>query len=163
MIQSRKNEPIIYFDVFQFMKKLLSVLITFFCFETSFAQDSVQVVERSWAGGVCCSSGSDFTLDIPLSTEQRNIDSIWLFVPGYSIHLSENSLRTSNKNCTALFGWSSHDYSQDLPKINFYGITEEDVVYEDNYTDTPTITLFLSNGKTKIVPVKFREEIIAYP
>ncbi len=145
------------------MKKSIGILLTFFCFASSFAQDSISVVQRSWAGGVCCSSGIDFVLNIPVSMEQRNIDSLQLFVSGYRIHLSEQVLRSSNKNCTALFGWSSNDYGQDIPKMNYYGITEKDVFYEDNYSRTPAVTLFLSNGKTKIIPVKFEEQIIAYP
>ena len=145
------------------MKKLIGVFIALFSFTMVFSQDSILVVQRSWAGGVCCSSGDDFTFNIPLSIEQRNIDSIWLFVPGYRIHLSEKVLRVSNKNCTALFGWSSHDYDQNLPKMNYYGITQDDLVYDANYSNPPRITLFLSHGKTKNVPVNYREEMIAYP
>ena len=145
------------------MKKSIGIFITFFCVTFGFAQDSISVVQRSWAGGVCCSSGVDFVLNIPVSMEQRNIDSLQLFVSGYRIHLSEQALRASNKNCTAQFGWSSNDYGQDIPKTNYYGITEKEITYEDNYSSFPKVTLFLSNGKMKSVPVKFSEEIVAYP
>jgi len=156
-------EPILPKPVFLTMKNVIVGFLLAFCSSVSFSQDSVSVVQRSWAGGVCCSSGVDFTLNIPLGMDQRNIEGVWLYAPGFKIYLSEKVLRDSNKNCTATFGWSWNDYeAMNIPRIHYYGVMEEDVTFTGDMLE-PKVVLILSKDKEKEVPVKFTEEIVAYP
>lgn len=130
------------------------------------AQDSIRVTRISWAGGVCCSSGSDFTLNFPLKIEARNVDSMWIFIPGYPIHLSDQQLHTSNKNCTAAFGWSTNAQEESYYEktvLNYYGITQKDVFSIICDLTTTKVILFFSNGKTRELPIKYTEEFLAYP
>jgi hypothetical protein len=156
-------EPILRVRVFLTMKKIIAVFLLTFCVSAGFSQDSVSVVQRSWAGGVCCSAGVDFTLNIPLEMGQQNIETLWLYVPGYKIRLSEKTLRESNKNCTATFGWSWNEYeAMNIPYIHYYGISDQDVIFTTDISKARIVLVFF-NGNEKEVPVKFREEIVAYP
>lgn len=127
------------------------------------AQDSITLVQRTWAGGICCSSGTDISMFIPKEIDELNIDSMEVNIRGTKIHVSEAVLRSSDKKCYPAFGWSSNEYSQDFSTTNYYGISKEDCAYVGSYTDVPTIMIYLSDGRKQMIPVKFREEIIAYP
>jgi len=62
-----------------------------------------------------------------------------------------------------LFGWTTYYFHLNDPQFTCYGVEREDIVCEENNAFEPTVTFFLSNGKRKVVPVKFEEQMIAYP
>jgi hypothetical protein len=49
-----------------------------------------------------------------------------------------------------------------IPYIHYYGISDQDVIFTTDISKARIVLVFF-NGNEKEVPVKFREEIVAYP
>jgi len=78
-----------------------------------FSQDTLaNVVIHTWAGGVCCSSGTDITITLSDQLAHADFDSlVYVSSNGQNVLLYSNDFHvagaTKKPVCTLTFGWSS--------------------------------------------------------
>ena len=148
------------------MKRCIAVLLFLSALSSAQAQDSIQLKRTSWAGGVCCSKGEQFYLSIPKSLSRKKIDSLWVSIPGYRIHVSSALFLKGKKVSSASFGWETHsedEQSNSADQWSYKGIVVSDVLRITDLKSASKVTMFLKNGKTKEVPISYRTEFLAYP
>lgn len=97
-----------------------------------FSQDTLaNVLIHSWAGGVCCSSGTDVTITIPDELSRLDFDSlVYISSSGQQVSIYStdfHSAKTPKKDfCTFVYGWSSknYGYNEHLETTSYYGLPE---------------------------------------
>lgn len=97
-----------------------------------FSQDTLAKVSiHTWAGGQCCSGGTDVIMNLSDELIHLDFDSlIYISSTGQSTLLYSNDFHAVNTGvksfCTLSYGWSSMQYGQDQyisGTTSYYGLT----------------------------------------
>ncbi len=139
-------------------------LLSLFLLLTSIckSQDTISVHSRQWAGGVCCSSGNDIFVYLPIQKTVINIDSVLLFIQGITFDFTGNFLMDYGKVCSFSFGWRKQNcYTMDCESIGYYGIERNQIGTSDSLDNRAIF--YYSNGTKSDVFVKYTEDYLAYP
>lgn len=148
------------------MKQLILFVLFYALANVSYSQDSIQLKCTKWAGGVCCSHGENFHLSIPKSIAGKTIDSLWVFIPGFRIHVSAKLLIREKKKSRASFGWEIYTESESndvIQEKTYFGIEKSEMTVIPNEKSPQKVTVFYSRGKSKEYSLNFTVEQVAYP
>lgn len=152
-----------------FMKYLLIAVTTMSCFFLK-AQSHAEMNHHVWAGGVCCSAGTDFTLTLIFrSADYVCFDSVFVETEGMQFQLGENQfvktlVGDSLIRFTSRFGYSSHAAYETYAemKMSYYGVSEEKIHPVSNVENS--ITVYRKNGSVEPVSdFRVTESMTAYP
>ena len=143
------------------MKIILLSILLFFV-SKGYSQDTITVHSKQWAGGICCSSGTDFYVSFPVLKMAKNIDSVQILVQGMVIHLQGDNFTTSGQTCSFNFGWSNRNYYEPGGETtSYYGIRQNQISASENLKNRAIF--FYSKGIKNEAFVNFTEDYIAYP
>ena len=137
---------------------LLSVLLSLTGICRS--QDTITVYSKQWAGGICCSTGNDFTVNFPIQKMSMNVDSVDLFVNGLKIRFPGNLLMNQTPLCSFSFGWTQVGHYGD-PSTTYYGIRADQITVSGILENRAVF--YYSDGTKKEPFINLREEYLAYP
>lgn len=155
------------------MKLILTVFIVLSFYNLN-AQSphysSAKMNSHSWAGGMCCSNGQDYTITIYLEKGFNNcFDSVIAEVDGMKVSVPEKSFTKTEFNDSIVqyyfkFGWSNsgrEDNNYALKENNYYGIELKDIVFPEEYVNR--LTLVRHHNKEIIENLEFTRSITAFP
>lgn len=151
------------------MKYLLIFVTTMSCFFLR-AQSRAEMNHHVWAGGVCCTSGTDFTLTLTFrSADYICFDSVFVETEGIQFQLGENQfVKTlagdSLIRFTCRFGYSSNAAYETYTemKVSYYGILQEKIHPVSSLENR--ITLQRKTGSVEQVSdFRVTESMTAYP
>lgn len=134
------------------------------------AQSRAEMNHHVWAGGVCCTTGTDYTLTLIFrSSEYVCFDSVFVETEGTQFQLGENQfVKTLSGDSiirfTCRFGYSSdaayETYTE--TKVSYYGILEEKIHPVSGLENR--IALHRKNGLVEPVShFRITESMTAYP
>ncbi len=145
------------------MKKILLLLWLGCSWMNSFSQDSVYVEITNWAGGVCCSQGTIYTITFTTNRLDWEIDSVQLELDGIAFPLNYvNSMKIGPSSYRMQFSTTTNYHiDQDMPHVTFMGINSERI----HAIDPPyeLFRIWYKNGKIRNAPLVLTRNSIAYP
>lgn len=159
------------------MKQLVILLFSVVSISVNAQQISADFYANYWAGGVCCSQGTDMVLSISVDGNIQNyFDEVQLITENGSIYtLKETDFEHLNSGDTlqvyrVRFGYSSNgreEYTTEVEKIHFNGpeSLREFRWYlgsEDN-TNALKINVLRDRKTIPCEKLKIREDYTAYP
>ncbi len=135
----------------------------------SFSQDTLaHVTIHTWAGGVCCSSGTDITITLSGQLAQMNFDSlVYVSSNGQNVLLYSNDFQAINTLkkpiCTLTYGWSSMRYiTNEYPdRSTYYGLPESR--FRNTNGELPELRVYRNNQVIKKGKVNEQFTMTAYP
>ena len=113
------------------MKTICTIFLLVFGLN-GFSQDTLaNVVIHTWAGGVCCSNGTDVTISLSDKVLALDFDSlVYVSSSGDNVLLYATDFHTVNtpvkRICTLTYGWSSMRYGNNEYRgtTSYYGLPE---------------------------------------
>lgn len=150
--------------------KIIWILFLLVFTSNGFSQDTLANVSiHTWAGGQCCSSGTD--VSITLSNEVINLDFdslVYISSRGQNVLLYStdfHAVNTSGKSlCTLCYGWSSIRYGQyqyTTESISYYGLAGSR--FRDTNWENSKLKIYRDNQLIKEGKVKEQFSMTAYP
>ncbi|MFT5777536.1 MAG: hypothetical protein ACI837_000472 [Crocinitomicaceae bacterium] len=149
--------------------KLVVALLFISFLGTSFGQKVTKATSQTWAGGVCCSWGTNYAVEIKLKkpTDEMKIVEVWLNGGGKLIgSIYKNP--TAKSLYTVTFelsqNYNPYDGSDEIDKLLIEEIKEVDLITAPKYIGAALLVLEL-NGKRKELEIDSFEalQMIAYP
>ena len=145
------------------MEKLIVCGIFLFLGMIVKAQDSAYVNIVNWAGGVCCSSGEQFSVRFKVAQPKYKVDSIELNIEGMGYKVK--CLQTMEIGPDEyLFNFNITYSNNEVPngyQVYYYGIEAKDVFpLKENYE---LLRIYYHNGKTRNAPIVINRQMLAYP
>ncbi|TSJ40130.1 hypothetical protein [Fluviicola chungangensis] len=149
--------------------KAIGILFLLVFSPDGFSQDALtNVLIHTWAGGVCCSSGTDVTITIPDELSRLDFDSlVYSSSLGQQVLIYSTDFHSANAPgkgfCTLVYGWSNTHYGyNELPGTSsYYGLPES----RFRMTAAGTSKLLVYSGSHLIKEGKVAEQftMTAYP
>lgn len=125
------------------------------------AQDTARVEITEWAGGVCCSYGTIYT--ITFEAREWEIDSMELDVDGSSYTLNcLESMKVGPGKYRVQFSMSSNQRIEAYEsQLNYQGIDPKRI--KPINPPYELFRIYYSNGKIRNAPIELTRNMIAYP
>lgn len=144
-------------------------IIFLFVSANGFSQDTLaHVTIHTWAGGVCCSSGTDITITLSGQLAQMDFDSlVYVSSNGQNILLYSNDFHAANTTtkpiCSLTFGWSSARYiTNEYPETSaYYGLPESR--FRNIHGELHELRVYRNNQVIKKGKVSEQFTMTAYP
>lgn len=135
----------------------------------SFSQDTLaNVVIHTWAGGVCCSSGTDISITLSDQLAHADFDSlVYVSSNGQNVLLYSNDFHAVNAVrkpiCALTFGWSSTRYgTNEYPDTStHYGLPESR--FRNTIGELPELRVYRNSQVIKKGKVSEQFTMTAYP
>lgn len=151
------------------MKQLILFLVALTCTAFTYAQQSRYTVDQhTWAGGICCSGGTDYTISLQFPAKDFVcFDSVRVETHGISVAIADSEFHRavygdSIVHFTLKFGSSySERYNVGEYTTGHYGLEEGRV----HWTGNPENRITLLRGKREEVleNVLVTDSMTAYP
>lgn len=153
------------------MKNIIPLIAFLFYAQVIFSQiaEKATINHHWWAAGMCCASGSDYTISIQTAQNKEScFDSIRIQIDGMLFTISEN-LITKNRFGDSLliynfkFGTSSNrnSYLEENIGLNFYGIVGDTINFIEDHSTR--LILIRHEGEKEIFEIEHSETMTAYP
>lgn len=149
------------------MLSMKIILYTFFMFSVQLvmAQELKSVIyEKHWAGGMCCRSGVDYTLEFyfPIS-EMTPLDSVKIDSPTLKIMIPVHKMEFAKYHdfirYTYTCGYSNNRIESINENEQYYNMTTEN----RNGSKDLSISYYCSGNTFEIKNATLNHQIIAYP
>lgn len=149
--------------------KTIWILFLLLVSQNGFSQDSLaNVVIHTWAGGVCCSSGTDISITLSDEVTKLDFDSLlYISSSGQNVLLYSNDFHVANTSkksvCTLKYGWSSIRYgNNEYPGTwTYYGLPESR--FRNGDQEKPKLVVYSNNRIIKEGKVAEQFTMTAYP
>nr|WP_294861808.1 hypothetical protein [uncultured Fluviicola sp.] len=150
--------------------KVICILFLLMSSPDGFSQDTLANVSiHTWAGGQCCSSGTDIGITLFDKWIQLDFDSlIYVSSSGRNVLLYPTDFHAVNaagkSSCSFAYGWSSmkYGYDQETPgSFSYYGLSSSRFRIVDG--ETPKLKVYQNNKLIKEGKVTEQFSMTAYP
>lgn len=150
------------------MKTICTIFLLAFNLN-GFSQDTLaNVVIHTWAGGVCCSNGTDITITLSDKVTPLDFDSlVYISSGGDNVLLYANDFHAVNtpvkQTCVLTYGWSSMRYGNNeyQEKSTYYGLPESRFRFSG--PQVPKLLVYSNKRVIKEGKVSEQFTMTAYP
>jgi hypothetical protein len=128
----------------------------------------MNVIRHQWAGGICCSGGTDYTCTISFPAEQfRCFDSLQLLVDGIRVTIPDYLLTKTLRGDSLVlfsytFGCRFNRCGDNAYETSWYGLTARDD-HEQQEVLPDAFVVIRPNSKETGTDIRITDTMTAYP
>lgn len=150
------------------MKAIWIIFLVTFSLKGFSQETPIKAVIHTWAGGQCCSSGTDITITISDDLIRLDFDSlVYRSSSGQYTLLYQNDFHTVNTPerdfCTLTYGWSNTKYGYDNhpATVSYYGLPQSR--FRNAGVEAPKLLIYRNNRLIREGKVDEQFTMTAYP